>query len=46
MSARNEQRREEWMSTDTIVHYMINAALFGLATGAAAAIVAIFVAGK
>ena len=46
MSAQNKQPREEWLSTDTIVHYMINAALFGLATGAAAAIIAIFVAGK
>ena len=46
MSARNEQRREELMSADTIIHYMINAALFGFATGAAAAIVAIFVAPK
>ena len=46
MSARNPQRREGWMSNDTLVHYMVNAALFGLATGAAAAIIAIFVAPK
>ena len=46
MSAPNQQKKEDWMSPDTIVHYMINAALFGLATGAAAAIVAIFIAPK
>jgi hypothetical protein len=46
MSAPNKQRKEEEMSTDTVVQYMINAALFGLATGAAAAIIAIFIAPK
>lgn len=46
MSAQNEQPREGWMSTETLVQYMINAAVTGLATGAFAAIVALFVAGK
>ena len=46
MSARNQQRREQLMSTDTLIQYAINAALFGFATGAAAAIIALFVAPK
>jgi len=46
MSARITQRGKEEMSAETVIHYMINAALFGLAIGAVAAIVAIFVAPK
>ena len=39
-------RRKEEMTQETLVNYMINAALFGLALGAVAAIVAIYVAPK
>jgi hypothetical protein len=44
MQARNQLPRKSDMSTDTVIQYMVNAGILGLATGIAAAIVAYFVA--
>lgn len=44
MPDRNARPEEEWMSTATLTHYIINAAITGLALGAVAALVALFVA--
>ena len=44
MQARNQLPRKTEMSTETVIQYMINAGILGLATGVAAAIVAYFVA--